>query len=607
MIYNIPKWPEDSEVNHTKTTWVLARDEKFENIEEELDESEEALLTWEVDKLIPTGEIWYIKALRKLEDEDGNDLNNTNWIGPKPVFNEESNVNEYLAPKFYIDTPYVADVVYKDNEELSFTLTPVKTNVGYVSTILTIENSLGETLLTKYVDLRETNNIIAVTNDDIDLSELDDIRITIIHTGTQSTISAPVTEVLNLKNAYFKVVGNTKDLDPTYVNTLRLVSTTYIGVTAKAAKIINRSGSIISYCEIKDNVIFIDNSLDFDKEYILDLDVEYTKSSGEKEISKKLIILTTRDTDEIVAYNPNRTYEETFEKVSNTIYNEETYSFDLNRSFNTEEMFTYSTPIPDINTGKVSLYGLDKKNILISKHIENVLENDSEFTFKLLTKTKGLVQTKNDDGYLVLTPFTFDPYTDKFTMGDEMVTELLSDSATMNKVAQISSGIYVIGINKDDDKLLDVFKYDINDSSLTKQTSSTLTESCTDVTIAGLGTNRVLVLQKGDGAYRTMLYSALENYCNISVVLPTEFRNKNLLVSPLVNGNAVIFKNDVSADGFNCFVYDDKAEVTRTIKVDTGSDDKTVTNIVTLKNGDVLSIVKNEETEETQAEFWMFK
>jgi len=101
MIYNIPAWPADSNVKHTATTWILARDIDFKNIEEEVNNSTTDLIAWEVDKLIPTGEIWYVKALRKLEDENGND---------------------FLAPKFHISTPYIKDIVYNADNYIKIIL-----------------------------------------------------------------------------------------------------------------------------------------------------------------------------------------------------------------------------------------------------------------------------------------------------------------------------------------------------------------------------------------------------------------------------------------------------------------------------------------------------
>jgi len=467
MIYNIPEWPADSNVNHTVTTWVLARDENFANIEDRLDESGVQLLVWEIDKIIPTGEVWYIKALRKLEDEDGNDLNNTKWIGPKPVFSEESSVNEYLAPKFYIDTPYITDVIYKDGESLEIKVTPYKTNVGYVNTVLTIENAFGDVLLTKFYDLNDTENSLLIETAELDFTDLNDVKITIAHNGTQSTMSSPVTEIINLKNAHFNITGNSKDLDPTYINKLKVVSTTFNGATATAAVLKNRLGEVVETINILNNELLLKNNLEFNKEYLLEVTVQYAKADGSLDTTTKVVIITTRDSDEIVTMSDNVTYNDNFVMTSSTEYGTNIYNYDLDKSFNTEEFFTYSIPVPDNNSNNISLFGLDKELMMLSKHVDNIITLNKEFSIRLLTKTKGIITTLDSNNIVIVTPFTFDPYTDNITLQTAITTGFVSTTAFVNKIVQQSTGVFIAGIDKDDKTLLKVKEYDLTARTLT--------------------------------------------------------------------------------------------------------------------------------------------
>jgi hypothetical protein len=609
MVYNIPEWPADSIVNHTATTWVLARDEDFTNIEEQLDESEEQLLVWEIDKIIPTREIWYIKALRKLEDEDGNDLNNTKWIGPKPVFSDESSVNEYLAPKFYIDTPYIQDVVYKDSEYLEFTITPYKTNVGYINTALTVEDVMGNTLLTKFFNVDETLNKLRIDIAELDFVELNDIKVTMVHNGTQSTMSAPVSEILNLKNAHFKITGNTKELDPTYNNTLKVVSTTVNGVTAVSAKLKNRAGEALDTLQIVNNEITIKNNLEFRKEYLVEVTVQYTKADGSFDTTKKTVIVTTRDTDEITIASDKTSYEDKLTIKNSTQYGGSIYNYDLDRNFNTEELFTYSIPLPDSETGKVSLFGLDKDNFNLSKHMEDALNLEGDFTLRLLTKTKGVVLTTNDDNIVIVTPFTYDPYTDNVSLGNALNTNFTSSAAFVNKIAQLTTGIFIAGIDNDDKTLLKVKEFNIDTMSLTDKYTYTLPAECTDIAVSELGNDKVLLIPNcpTDDVFRTYNYSSIEDYTNESVAIPGEFRGKNLLVNKLYDGRVVMFKHNDNEDAFNYAIYDNKTESTITTEVDMGGGTKTITNIVALKNGDILTVVKNTDSNDNAiAEFWVF-
>ena len=609
MIYNIPEWPADSDVNHTATTWVLARDKDFENIEDELDESEDALLVWEIDKIIPTGDIWFIKALRKLEDDDGKDLNNTKWIGPKPVFNEESNTNEYLAPKFYVDTPYITDIIYVDGESLEIKITPFKSNVGYANTILVVEDNKDNVLLAKYYNVVETENSLLIENSELDFTDLDDVKIYVVHNAGRSTTSAPVIEVFNLKNAHFKIKGNTKEIDPTYNNKLKVISTTLNNVSAKKAMLENRSGVIIEELVVENNEIFIKNNLEFKKEYILRVTVEFTKADGNTDTTEKVIVITTRDNDEIVNKRDNVTYEDNFAMVSSTEYDSDVYNYDLDKSFNTEEFFTYSIPVPDTKNDDISLFGLDKDDYLISKHIESIIDLDKEFTIRLLTKTKGLINTIDDDNIVILTPFVFDPYADTIILEDSITTDFISKAPFVNKIAQQPTGIFIAGIDKDDKTLLKIKEYDVNNKTLKDSYTYKLDAECEDVAVCESGMNNVLLIPycTTDDVIRTCIFSPIENYVNKSVTIPTELRGKNLLVNKLYNGNVIIFKHNETDDGFNYGVFDNKTETIEITEVDIGSDTKTITNLISLKNGNILSIVKNENNDGTAiAEFWLY-
>jgi len=609
LIYNIPGWPEDSDIKHVATTWILARDEDSQNIEEEILESNEALLVWEIDKIIPTGEIWYIKALRKLEDSDGNDLGNTKWIGPKPVFNEGSNVNNYLAPKFYIDTPYITDIIHTDGVKLDISITPCKTNIGYINTILNIENKEGESLFTKFYDITLTDNILTIDAEELDLDSLRDIRITIMHNGTQSTTSAPVTEIVNLRHAYFRVIGNTKGLDSTYNNTLKVESTTFIGVNTTFAVIKNRNGITIDTCDVINNEITIANNLDTNSEYLLELTITYTTSDGGVETTTKTIIITTRDTDEILITDINRTYRNIFSKVSETLYNQAVYSFDLTKSFSTEEFYTYSIPVPDASNDKISFYGLDKVNILLSKHIEDVIDiTDTNVTIKLLTKTKGLLQHMDTNGMLIITPFVFDAYTDEVILSSSINTGMLSTGGFINKVAQQASTVFICGIDKDNTNNILIKEYDVFTESLTDRLVSELPGTCNDVTISKIAGGKVLIIPNSEDAFRFIIYNPIENSIKDSIVIPTDFRNKQVFINTLLNGNVIVFKYNDNINGFDYYVYNTRAESVLLTEVDIGSDDKTITNIIALKNGDILTVVKNtEDNNVDKAEFWLYK
>ena len=138
MLMTIPEWPKNNTLTHVSTTWVLSKDLEGTIIEDTVIEDTVNLNAWNVDKVIPTQEVWYVKALRHLKDENGNYINNTKWIGPKPIINDNSNVKDYLAPDFYVETPYIKTLAYVPSTGITFELIPFESNVGYKNTAITI-------------------------------------------------------------------------------------------------------------------------------------------------------------------------------------------------------------------------------------------------------------------------------------------------------------------------------------------------------------------------------------------------------------------------------------------------------------------------------------
>jgi len=603
MIYNIPAWPADSNVKHTATTWILARDIDFKNIEEEVNNSTTDLIAWEVDKLIPTGEIWYVKALRKLEDENGNDLNNTNWIGPKPVFSEESNGNDFLAPKFHISTPYIKDIVYNADNYIKIILAPYKTNVSYLNTLLTLTDKNNNLLLSKVFNLVETNNVIEITNSDIDISQIDILKIDLVHRASQSTLSPVTSEIINLKQVFFKIEGDTVDIDPIYKNDVKAVSTTYNNVTILDGSVYSLKDELITSCTVNGNVATIPEVLEFKKEYKLKLNIQYIDDDGKIKTTLKYVTITTKDNDEVSIISSNRVYDGSF-AIANKYDKDDGLVLNIDRGFNVEEFFNYIFILPN-TSNKLGMFGLDVDSFVINEFKNLNIDMTKNYSIRLITKTIGYIQTLNSSNNIVLTKFTYDPYKDIISLHSPLTASLKSTNGKHMSLVTIPSGTFVVGTTGNNIK---VYELNISNNALTEKINFSLDSSISDAIAVELDIDKILIIPKGSSEDRFHVFTPTTNYIASSTVIPTDFRNKNLLLSRLGDGRVIIFKDKESGNNkLDYAIYNFKDESSIVSNVNTNGANKQISNIIRLRNDDILTLVKNVDGNKTYIEYWLYK
>ena len=611
MIFNIPKWPDDSDVTHYATTWALCKDKDCITIEEEVDKSSDFLLAWENDVIIPTGEIWYIKALRHLKDSDGNDINNTKWIGPKPVFNEESNVNDYLAPKFTIDTPYIDDLSYVPGESLTITLSPYNGNIGYEKTVLSIINGNGEYILTKFFDIRETENVISITSDDLDFNSENKVTIVIAHSGLHSVVSPVYKETLYLKKVYFDVIGNTFNLDPRTPNTITIKSTSNIGITVTSAKVFNMGDVFIEECTVSNNTITLPVDLEYNESYKVKLLLTYINSTGNTDTIDYTVVISTMNTIEEQIINENITYNYIISKFTEVDKDGPYDLINTDLAFNTEEFATNLIPLVDIYTNNLSLYILDKVEKLYAKAFDTNLTVNSDFTIRLLNSNLGFLQTVDTDNKLVkLDLFYYDTIRDAIYILKTLTIETPHvHPGDLNVVSEVADSYFVTVLNKGNDKQIDVYELvfyidTVNQSyihELVLKQSLTMVESATSVSSTNLGTDKVLIVPNKSSEIKTYVYSVNDNTIVSSLVIPSDFRNKDLYLTTLSNGDIKATKRkdtDKTLDYFYLDISDNSFKVKKLLYNGSG----VISNITTLRNGYILNGLVLDD----KKEIWLF-
>ena len=607
MIYNIPKWPKSSDLKHYATTWILAKDINFENVEEKVEKSETYLLAWEVKKLIPTGEVWYIKALRHLEDEDGNDINNKKWIGPKPVFNDASTTNEYLAPKFHISEPYIADIRFTPGEKIELIINNIKTNVKYNNTQVYLEDLVhGESIL-KAVNLEESKYKVEFTKDEIDFSKLSLIKFIVTHTASRSVISNPVVEVVDLKKAFYTIISNTKNLDPVRTNYVKIKPTNYGGVTVIEADLMDKSGAVLRKLDVKDNSIVIPKILSFNSSYILNYVVAYTDENGKKTNIKDSCNVTTRDVEEIKRYDASRVYTNIL-TLKNSLSSKSPYLKFKNKdiNFNTEEFFTYLIPLVNKKTNKLAFFGYDDDKGILSLHKDTTVNLKSDFSIRLLNKTTGLLQVLGDKNEVVLKVFTYDQYEDEITIIKTINTGLVATTAAIKKFVELQSGLFVVGLDKDDKSKVLVKELDMDTYKLTTVSNFKYTHTITDVSPVEFGSERILIMPADAKEFRILEFSNTDKIIVPTIALPDGFRNIGLLPQSLYNNNITCFKLNATDKEMDFFTIDYLTSDTKTISRK-DNDTKKISNLYFLKDGDCLTTINNKENDSEYTEFWIFK
>lgn len=584
MIINIPLWT-ITDITHYATTWRLYSDESCTILEDSLEETTTDLTSWKSDKLIPTGSIWYVKALRYLKDSSGNNINNTEWIGPKPIINNDSNINDYLSPKYFIKEPYIKSFDYLPTTGISLTLEPYSGNVGYVTTTLYLKDENDKDLYVNTYDIN-TNQTIDVSSLDVNFYKVNVLKVYVVHSGNHSVISKVYKEIFHLKDVYYKILGNTVSIDPYTPNTLEIKSTNITPVIIKEAKLITTNGSFISSCEYKDDVLTIPNILEFNSSYNIDVTFSYTDNNNVIQEKKDTIYITTRNNDEKEYIDSNFKYEYIIKKVNSITPNSVYDLVKTSINFNTEELYTNLIPYIGNSNDVINFYIYDKNENLPKINKININTLNENYTIRLVTKNKGYIQTTLN-GILVLNFFDYDAFKDTITITNTINTTLISLKSDMIKIAEVGNKNYLVGINNINTKEIIVYEVDIINGTLNQLYTYMLDDDATEITVVPYLDSNILITPIGLNLNRNLLYSTIENFIIVFNAIPINFINKNQYVTRLKNGSIFGIKMEILTNVLEFYIidiYNNIVSVKQSEYLHTGS----IKNITKLKNGSLL-------------------
>ena len=587
MLLTIPKWPTAGGLINYATTWKLTRDEAGTQIEQQLVEDTNSILAWDVPVVIPTGQVWYVSALRHLKDSNGVIINNTKWIGPKPIINDNSNVNDYLAPKFTISTPYIKELNYNPGSGLSLTLIPTEGNIAYKNTLLTITDSNKNTLINKVLDL--SNNLsFNITNQEVNFALHNTIQITLVNVGNHSTISTPYVETVNLKDVYYRVIGNTTNLDPNTPNTIIFDSSTVAPVTVNSADLFNLNNEFIEHCIVTGPNVTLPLNLEFSESYKIVVNMSYRDSSNAIITINESVFVTIRNNDEKLSIDSNFKYEYDIVKVNEIMLNSSDDKINTTHMFNSEEFFTNLTPVPS-SSGDIDLFIFDKDTNLFNTAKSALYNINTDFSIRLFTKTNGCIQIQNGTS-LELRFFTYDTYRDTLNIIHTVVVPINGNNPVINKIVFTGSKFYLTGVSNSNNKNILIYEVNVNTGGLTLIHTEVTATAMTDLAVETYKTDSLLITPIN--GKRLKVFNVITKSFKDSLAIPSNFIGKQQFSTMLNNGNIINIRiNEISGvlDIFIIDIYLNEI-VTKSIPYNGGG---AIRNMIRLKNGHVLYTIVN--------------
>jgi len=470
------------------TTWQICSDPQCNNIIIQSIVDTNNVYIWKVNIVIPKGEIWYIRALRHFKDDNGNTVAYNTWIGPKPIMDNKTSVNELLLPDSHIEPPAVLDYnITKDNIIIN-----LADPIGNVPDIKTIGCIYAKN--EKTYTFETTNNQITINYKDFDYITNDRFEIVLIHVGKFNTISPQTSIHLSYTDGLFTIKGNPLKMDPGKTNIIEIESVDNNNpITINYANVYDIDTLEKIPCDIKNNnQIYIDPTKFNHKHYLnLEIDIVYKdpRSNKIKHVDKYLPIKFISDSDienTIESYNYQYLLEfkGTISKVftdNNMIIAEETNPGFIPVIKNNKIDIITTTPendnfvlvknttitLPDIpkytniqiinidntdyvmiayslsNNSKILIYELDYVNISIGPLVKQYIVNNTQFVANnsiFYYKNKPCIAYKDDSNLVI--------YYIDITQNNLILLE------TISLPNELSSSSEIVVNNLDIDKLI---------------------------------------------------------------------------------------------------------------------------------------------------------
>ncbi len=551
MLFQIPTMePTESGITHERTSWILYKDAGLKVSVDASLNSVVNLNAWDCKTIVPVGEVYYLTVERHLYDSNGVPIV-SNEIMTKPIISNSSNEGDYLQPDYFIDAPYVTDMLYIPGEYIKLEFNPVETNVTYLDTVIEVKNSAGEIVHSEFINLLTSDNTVTITHEDIDFNSETFLVFTIVHRGTQSVVSSSYVETVELKTVFYSITGTTKELDPTAVNEFKFRATSEVEIQVHSAKLIDNSGEFITNLAVFDNTIILSNELYHNRSYCITYSVDYKDLDGLDKTHDDKLHITIMKRDEKITINREFFYSYKFNKVDNS----QIEFLDTTTNFTTEEFYTNLIPYPD-NSSNIDLMVYSKSLDKPSEAVNVNYPIAGNFGMRLLNKRKGVIQTEEIDNLIKLLVIDYNTADNTFTTDHTISTNTYTRNMESMNFVDISNEYYLIGLDKTDLTKLIINKVDILTGTITLVASYDLGSEGSDVTVSTILDNRALIYVKGPALDNLLIFSLTDDYVVENGLINPIFVDEPIMMFQLNNGHILGIKQTIANNRVEYFIYD---------------------------------------------------
>lgn len=544
ILAKLSEWDSKTGLQHTETSWQVARDQEFINIIADEHKSKMVILYYSTVE-VPKDATYYLRAKRHFSDGS-----ESGWCDPIEINNiEESYGNMLLGKDPTITQPYVyvtEDDIISAKETLTIKTSTFQSNTDTHDATHWLVYDDKDNLL--YTSMFDKENLTSITIDNmLSFKQQEKLKFVAIHRGTTGVESKPGKKIIRLADDYgFRVYTNLYNVP--VLETLNII----FEATSKdkvlrinRIELANYDSNETIYTLVKSN----SNTwtipyfyLKANAKYKLKV---YTNNAYNTELDIKYLTVSVTDIKKVVVKDDKYEYKQEVLSLQTTVS-------DLNvipDGIYTEAMFNNLILVPEAATKKMKLFKhIKNDNTYIlqftNTYADGILlphgDSYENMLIKVINNNRILIDMLNENGKPTFYVYSYNIANETFTLVNTLTRDDETYPLGMSfALAQISVEKIIynpFGTNK-------LLEYNMVTNTLTK---------LPDIPLAGIEkaviircrNNRIFI---GNGAsYDAVLFNYERlDYESGYVFGPSSFLGKHIRTIPLINGGTLVVKYDL--------------------------------------------------------------
>jgi len=213
LTLRMAKWPTDTGLYHTGTTWEIATDNTFTNILDTSYNDEVYLEIYYSQVVIPNDSEYYARSKRHFSDGTI-----TDWIGPVKLLPIDASSSIDITPEVYVERPHTSldKLELIDDNKLTITL---KTGAfrcdtdGHKSTSWVLKDGMGKVI---YINMHDEVNKteLVLLKSEVDIGNVNKLVLEATHNTINGFESKYGTTTVSLTKFKFEITSNTHSVSP---------------------------------------------------------------------------------------------------------------------------------------------------------------------------------------------------------------------------------------------------------------------------------------------------------------------------------------------------------------------------------------------------------